>query len=208
MKKIILSAIVLATGLTACNSNKDEKASSTNKEVTHVENQDEKQQVDAPQKEVAKDTTTTIENTQSTLSTDEIVKNYLKLKNALAKDDSQSAAKAAKALISSFNNSNYKSIEAKLKKEYLDIADDAKEHAEHIYKNAEDIEHQREHFAILSKDVSDLIKTFGSKKKLYQDFCPMYDEGKGAIWISETKEIKNPYYGSEMPTCGSIKKVY
>ena len=151
MKKIILSAIVLATGLTACNSNKDEKASSTDKEVTHVENQDEKQQVDAPQKEVAKDTTTTTETTLSTLSTDEIVKNYLKLKNALTKDDSQSAAKAAKALISSFNNSNYKSIEAKLKKEYLDIADDAKEHAEHIYKNAEDIEHQREHFAILSK---------------------------------------------------------
>ena len=208
MKKIILSAIVLATGLTACNSNKDEKASSTDKEVTHVENQDEKQQVDAPQKEVAKDTTTTTETTLSTLSTDEIVKNYLKLKNALTKDDSQSAAKAAKALISSFNNSNYKSIEAKLKKEYLDIADDAKEHAEHIAKNAGKIDHQREHFTTLSKNVSNLIKAFGTKQKLYQDYCPMYNDGKDGFWISETKEIRNPYYGSEMLSCGSIKTTY
>jgi hypothetical protein len=47
---------------------------------------------------------------------------------------------------------------------------------------------------------------FGTKQKLYQDYCPMYNDGKGAIWISETKEIKNPFYGSQMLTCGSLKK--
>ena len=97
-------------------------------------------------------------------------------------------------------------IEAKLKKQYLDIADDAKEHAEHIGDNSGKIGHQREHFVMLSKDINDLIKLFGTKQKLYQDYCPMADEGKGAIWISEVKEIKNPYYGSNMLTCGSIKK--
>jgi hypothetical protein len=49
---------------------------------------------------------------------------------------------------------------------------------------------------------------FGSNRKLYQDYCPMADDGKGAIWISEIKEIKNPYQGSKMLTCGSIKKTY
>jgi phage-related tail protein len=43
-------------------------------------------------------------------------------------------------------------------KEYADIADDAKEHVQHIADNSGKIDHQREHFAMLSKDVNDLIK--------------------------------------------------
>jgi hypothetical protein len=36
----------------------------------------------------------------------------------------------------------------------------------------------------------------------------MYNDGKGAVWISEAKAIKNPYYGSQMLTCGSVKKEF
>jgi hypothetical protein len=36
----------------------------------------------------------------------------------------------------------------------------------------------------------------------------MYENGKGAVWISEYKEIKNPYLGTKMLTCGSIKKEF
>lgn len=134
------------------------------------------------------------------------VNDYLKVKNALAKDDSNGAAAAAKVLLATFNAANTTLIDAKLKKEYIDIADDAKEHAEHIADNSGKIAHQREHFALLSKDMNDMIKTFGTNKKLYQDYCPMYDQGKSGYWISETKEIKNPYYGSEMLTCGGMVK--
>ena len=89
----------------------------------------------------------------------------------------------------------------------MDLADDLKEHAEHIGANAGKIAHQREHFVMLSKDVADLIKTFGNGgQTLYKDFCPMANNGKGAIWISELKEIKNPYQGSKMLTCGSVKE--
>ncbi|RTY89848.1 DUF3347 domain-containing protein [Flavobacterium sp. GT3R68] len=144
--------------------------------------------------------------TQTTFSTNEIISDYLKLKNALTKDDTKGAASAGKVLYATFNKVKPNSIDAKLKKEYLDIADDAKEHAEHIGDNSGKIDHQREHFAMLSKDINDLIKAFGTKQKLYQDYCPMYNDNKGAIWISETKEIKNPYYGSQMLKCGSMKK--
>lgn len=88
----------------------------------------------------------------------------------------------------------------------MDIADDAKENAEHIGDNAGKIDHQREHLASLSKDVNDLISLFGTPQKLYQDYCPMFNDKKGAIWLSETKEIKNPYYGAKMSTCGSVQK--
>jgi hypothetical protein len=134
------------------------------------------------------------------------VNDYLKVKNALVKDDSNGAAAAAKVLLATFNAANTTSIDAKLKKEYIDIADDAKEHAEHIADNSGKIAHQREHFALLSRDMNDMIKTFGTNKKLYQDYCPMYDQGKSGYWISESKEIKNPYYGAEMLTCGGMVK--
>lgn len=138
--------------------------------------------------------------------TEDILISYINLKNQLIQDNSNTAAGNAKTLLASLNRFDTKTLNPKQKKEYLEIADDAKEHAEHIGKNAGKIDHQREHFATLSKDVNDLIKMFGTKQKLYQDYCPMYNDGKGAIWISETKEIKNPFYGSQMLTCGSLKK--
>ncbi len=151
-------------------------------------------------------TTKTVATTSFTIN--EIVTNYLKLKNALVKDDSKGAANAGKALYVKLNTLDTKLLDAKLKKEYVDIADDAKEHAEHIGDNSGKIEHQREHFAMLSKDINDFIQTFGTTQKLYQDYCPMYDEGKSGYWISETKEIKNPYFGSQMLTCGSVRKTF
>lgn len=145
---------------------------------------------------------------QSKVSIEAIVASYLRLKNALVKDDGNAAASAGKALYASFNNVNIAALDEKVKKDFSEIADDSKEHSEHIGANASKIDHQREHFATLSKDVNDLIKMFGASQKLYQDFCPMYNDGKGAIWISETKEIKNPFYGSQMLSCGSLKKTY
>jgi hypothetical protein len=39
-----------------------------------------------------------------------------------------------------------------------DIESDLKEHAEHISKSK--LDHQREHFAIMSKNVSEIVKAF------------------------------------------------
>jgi hypothetical protein len=192
MKNIILSAIAMAFVLVSCNP-KNKEAETTTTVKAKAE----------PVKEAA-----TNQATQTAFSINEIVSNYLALKNALTKDDTKGAASAGKTLYATFNAVNVNTIDANKKKDYLDIADDAKEHAEHISANGGNIPHQREHFVLLSKDISDLIKTFGATQKLYQDYCPMADEGKGAIWISEIKEIKNPYQGSKMLTCGSVKKAY
>ena len=101
-----------------------------------------------------------------------------------------------------------KKLSGEQMKTYMSIADDVKEHAEHIGDNGGKIEHQREHFVTLSKDMDDLIQLFGTNQKLYLDFCPMADNNKGAVWISETKEITNPYFGKDMATCGSVKKEF
>ena len=51
-----------------------------------------------------------------------------------------------------------------------------------------------------------MVKAFGGGQVLYRDFDSMYNKGKGAYWLSETKEIKNPYMGKAMLTSGSIKE--
>lgn len=135
-----------------------------------------------------------------------IVQGYLKLKNALTTDNAKGAADAGKEIVVSLAKVDESSLTGEQKKAFDDIKDDAKENAEHIGDNAGKIEHQREHFDMLSKDIYSLVKAFPGGQELYADHCPMYNGGKGAIWISETKEIKNPYLGTKMPTCGMLKE--
>lgn len=135
-----------------------------------------------------------------------IVKDYLSLKNALISGNDKVAANEGGNLLTTLDKIDMASIPSDKHKTYMEIAADVKEHAEHIGDNVGNIAHQREHLVSLSEDLKDLIKLFGAPQTLYQDHCPMFNGGKGAIWFSETKEIKNPYYGSKMMDCGSVQE--
>lgn len=129
-----------------------------------------------------------------------ILKDYFSLKDALVADDTKKAAQTGAKLavsLKAFDKSNYT---ANQQKELVDIIADAIEHAEHIAKS--NIDHQREHFKTLSKDIADMVAITGTKNTLYQQFCPMYDGGSN--WLSASKDVKNPYYGSKMLTCGKV----
>ncbi len=68
---------------------------------------------------------------------------------------------------------------------------------------SKDLKLQREKFATLSTNMFALAKTVKlSADPVYQQYCPM----KKASWLSDNKAIKNPYYGSAMLTCGSVKQ--
>jgi hypothetical protein len=144
--------------------------------------------------------------TKNSVPIKEIVTAYLEMKNALTEDNSTGAATAGKKMEASFKNFDKSALTAAQKKTYEDMETDAKEHAEHIGKNGGNIAHQREHFELLSKDIYDLVKTFGAGQVLYKDFDSMVNNGKGAFWLSEIKEIKNPYMGKAMLTSGSVKE--
>ena len=74
--------------------------------------------------------------------------------------------------------------------------------------NSEDIAVQRKSFALFSDALYKSIKTLGiGGRPVYYDYCPMADNNKGAYWLSAEKEIKNPYFGSSMLTCGSVKEI-
>ena len=142
--------------------------------------------------------------TEKSSATSEIIDGYLQLKNALVDDNKNDAAKAGTAILTAFSNFDMTKLTDAQHKEYMEIVENAKEQAEHIVKSP--IDHQREHFEVLSNDVNDLITLLGTDKTLYETFCPMYNNKKGAIWLSETDEIKNPFLGSKMLTCGKVQK--
>ncbi|MET3114189.1 uncharacterized protein (UPF0333 family) [Pedobacter sp. CG_S7] len=162
------------------------------------------------QKVVEKDTTKTKDagssSSNKSASTAALLSSYFKLKNAFTTDNDKDAAAAGNEMVAAFANFDKKSLTADQINTYADIQDDGNEHAEHIGANVGNIKHQREHFDMLSKDMYDLVKLLGAGQPLYVDHCPMYNNNKGAIWLSEVKEIKNPYLGQSMPTCGTVQE--
>jgi len=67
------------------------------------------------------------------------------------------------------------------------------------------IEKQRAHFVILNENLVAIAMNIDDlKTTLYIQKCPMANNNKGAMWLSTEKDIKNPYYGEAMMTCGSI----
>lgn len=195
MKNLVIGSVIAIGLITACSNGSNNSASADKKDSDTAQHSTTKQEQ-----------TSTKQNDAKGTPVKELVSQYLQLKNALAKDNGKDAATAGNGIMDAIGKVDKTAFTAEQKKTYDDVADDAKEMAEHISTNAGKIAHQREHFDMLSNDMYDLVKTFGAGQPLYKDFCPMYNNKKGAIWLSETKEIKNPYMGSKMPTCGEVKE--
>ncbi|MCF6308835.1 MAG: hypothetical protein L3J09_12915, partial [Flavobacteriaceae bacterium] len=59
--------------------------------------------------------------------------------------------------------------------------------------------------------LSEVIKILGMDadgKTVYLEFCPMADGNNGGFWLSYDKEIKNPYFGQAMLTCGEVIETF
>ena len=131
-----------------------------------------------------------------------VLTDYMALKDALVETDKDKAAIAGNKLNNTLSEFDMSSYTDEQQTELKDIIADAKEHAEHIGKS--EMDHQREHFKTLSKDIMDMVAITGTENTLYQQFCPMYDGG--SAWLSMSEDIKNPYYGSKMLKCGKVQK--
>lgn len=131
----------------------------------------------------------------------DVFNEYLQLKDALVADDKDKTAAVAEKFASTLKNLETSKYTEEQKATLNEILETAIEHAEHIAKSA--IDHQREHFKELSTDMIDMVAITGTQTILYQQYCPMYDEG--SAWLSNKEEIRNPYYGASMLTCGSVQ---
>ena len=125
---------------------------------------------------------------------------YLKMKDALIQSDSNQVTVFAKKMLAILKKSNVSDL-GKIEKELFIKSRDM---LENILKK-EALEEQRAYFVTLNENVVKLISGFNSlEKPFYIQKCPMANNNKGAVWISTEKEIRNPYFGDAMLTCGSV----
>ena len=191
LKTIVAILVISLINLTII-SCKDAKKENTQDSIVHSEMNHNK---------MDKSNNMMDENSQNS-GVQKVLADYMILKDALVETDKNKAAKAGDKLNNTLSKFDISGFTVEQQKELKDIITDAKEHAEHIGRS--EIDHQREHFKTLSKDIMDMVAITGTKNTLYQQFCPMYDGG--STWLSLNKEIKNPYYGSKMLKCGKVQK--
>jgi len=204
MKKLILVITAAAFVFISCNSN----SSNTEDHSKMNHNDSMPMQDNAMADKDVKMVAATFSNVDPAVGAfiKSLVQNYIGVKNALTNSNEAEAAAASAKITEAMKGFDKSLLTAEQKKVYDDIESDLKEHAEHIAKSK--IDHQREHFSTMSTDVYDLVKAFGAGMTLYHDHCPMANDNKGAMWLSESKDIRNPYFGEKMMTCGSVEEMF
>ena len=121
-----------------------------------------------------------------------VYQRYITLKDALVSSTLEDAKKAALSL-----------------KESLGALPDAKNALTFTDKilSASVLNVQREAFSALSDEMAKIVKANKlSAGAVYVAYCPMANDNQGAYWLSNEKEIKNPYFGNMMLRCGAVKE--
>lgn len=135
-----------------------------------------------------------------------LFKNYFELKDALTEDDLTTAKSKVNSLQKSFEQVNMALFTGDAHLVWMDYSKKLGKNLEKANK-AEDINQIRESFIPISKAVIGLNETFEPiGYKVYVQHCPMANNNNGADWLSKEKEIKNPYFGSSMLSCGELKQ--
>ena len=134
----------------------------------------------------------------------QVFDDYILLKDALVNDDAKGAQQAGKQINQSLKKVDMKLLsDEKAHNHWMTIQKELKTSANSI-ENDSDIATQRAHFKHLSAHMISSVQLFGVNENVYIQFCPMADNNKGAYWISLEKEVRNPYYGEAMLTCGEV----
>jgi copper chaperone CopZ len=131
----------------------------------------------------------------------EVYTTYFALKDALVINDGVMASNKAKELFKAIDKTSMDKMNSAQHTVWMKYMDKLSYDAEHI-KGVTETEHQREHFNSLSKNMFEVMKVIKPSYQVYFDHCPMYNDGKGGDWISKEAVIKNPFYGSQMMSCG------
>lgn len=113
------------------------------------------------------------------------------------------------ALIAS-NSSRAKKVAGKLQKSLKDVGgSSAVRRAAVNLAYTADLVEQRKAFSSLSNEMTALIKDEKlSMGNVYLQYCPKANNNQGAYWLSNEKQIGNPYLGDKMLTCGSVKATF
>lgn len=129
--------------------------------------------------------------------------NYLELKDALVNDDFQKAKSEGKELQQAIDQVQVAALSDEVKA-VLKINIPKLQSVTDRLVNAASIDAARKEFISLSNTMIDLAQSTKPMDEMYIQHCPMANSNQGADWLSLSTEVKNPYYGASMLSCGEV----
>jgi hypothetical protein len=178
-----LSILMVFLAFTACKNEAKQAEETTAEETTSESMQESK-----PKYEAAAATATFKDP-----KVGDVYKAYIELKTALVNTDSEASSKAADALLTAFSN--------------LGVEEETFLAAQFVMESKE-IAAQREGFNRLTPIVEQLVVDNLEGGEVYKQYCPMAFNNTGAYWLSNSKEIYNPYFGDMMLNCGRVADTF
>jgi hypothetical protein len=119
-----------------------------------------------------------------------VLDHYLMIQTELAKDSIKGMDEHANAIAKAVKGDEMKML-----------SPDVAKHAETLAK-AKDLKAAREAFKPLSASLGKYLADNKAGKGVYHEgYCPMVK----ASWLQKEKEIRNPYMGKSMLTCGTLR---
>lgn len=115
---------------------------------------------------------------------------YLKIQTELAKDSLKAVDEHANAIADAVKGDEMKMLSPDVGKQAETLA------------KAKDLKAAREAFKPLSASLAKYLADNKAGKGVYREgYCPMVK----ASWLQKETEIRNPYMGKSMLTCGTLK---
>jgi hypothetical protein len=131
---------------------------------------------------------------------------YLQLKDAFVLSNANQVKTEAKKVNNALAEVNMKLISGAAHNDWMNYLSRIQRSLTDIHASS-DIEDQRKAFSNLSDNLYKGVKAFGlGGKEAFYEYCPMAFNNQGAYWLSDQEQIRNPYFGDKMLTCGSVKE--
>jgi Cu(I)/Ag(I) efflux system membrane fusion protein len=135
-----------------------------------------------------------------------VVTSYIALKDAFVNTNVKDAVSKSKAVKAQMAKVDMGLLKGDAHLMWMDMMKPINSNLDKIIASS-DVETQRLAFADLTDGIYKTVKMFKvTGINVYYQFCPMARDGKGANWLSLTSDIKNPYFGDAMLTCGETKE--
>lgn len=132
-----------------------------------------------------------------------VLEAYMELKDALVLSDAVVVQQASEKALSKLKRVNKSALKgalighiSSLEKYFMAIA------------MTKSLTEQRSNFMLLSDPFVAIMPGMENPDKpVYVLHCPMANNNLGSDWLSWEKEIRNPYYGEAMLSCGEVRRV-
>ncbi|MFO7957436.1 MAG: efflux RND transporter periplasmic adaptor subunit [Candidatus Brocadiia bacterium] len=136
---------------------------------------------------------------------DRVWESYLSLQNALASDDFTAARKAVDHCREALSEVEMGLLGHEEHMAWMSILPELKEPLAAM-SEVDSIGDARTEFKPFSEAMAETLRRFGLPDggPVYRILCPMAFEGEGGHWLQADRDVRNPFYGASMLSCGEV----